>query len=179
MRNWYRFVCSTIFAIFFVSGVQPVLSAATGSGDGGGVHLPGEFWLVILAPIVSLVFAWWFYRSMMEESEGTEDMRRISQHVKDGARTYLRTQYRVVAVVFFLLMIVLGIIGIGFRMQPTWIPFLFLSGGVMSCLAGWIGMVAATQASARTTHACRSSLNEGLRISFRSGGVMGLTVVGL
>ncbi len=178
MRRLYQWMCTAGLPVIFVFAFQRILLAADSTGE-EGVVLPGVFWLVLLAPLVALGFAWWFYSRMMQEPEGNRDMKRISRHVKEGARTYLRTQYRVVAYVFVILMVLFGIIGIGFRMQPTWIPFLFLSGGVMSCLAGWIGMIAATQASARTTQACRSSLNEGLRIAFRSGGVMGLSVVGL
>lgn len=170
-----------IVVLVMVMGVvDPIrLYAASESTPGWDGGLPAVFWLAIVAPVVALSFAWLFYRNMLKSSEGTDEMRRISGHVKEGARTYLKTQYRVVAIVFLILMVILGVIGIGFHLQPTWIPFLFLTGGFMSCLAGWIGMIAATQASARTANACRSSLSEGLRISFRSGGVMGLTVVGV
>ncbi len=171
---WY-----VVFSVLVGVMNPTLLSAADGSASEWDGSLPVTFWLAVIAPVIALGFAWNFYRSMLKASEGTDEMKKIAGHVKEGARTYLKTQYRVVAIVFLLLMIVLGVIGIGFHMQPTWIPFLFLTGGVMSCLAGWFGMVAATQASAGTANACRSSLNEGLRISFRSGGVMGLTVVGL
>lgn len=142
------------------------------------IPLIPSFWIFgLLMPIVGAIFAVVFYRTMISEDEGTERMQEIAQHVKQGAKTYLTTQYKVVFWVFLILMVLLGVMSIGFQLQTEWIPFLFLTGGVASSVAGWIGMNTATEASARTTNASRSSLNEGLRISFRSGGVMGLSVV--
>ena len=106
-------------------------------------------------------------------------MQQIAEHVRKGAMAYLKQQYKVVAIVFVILALFFAVLAYGFHVQNPWVPFAFLTGGFFSGLAGFIGMKTATAASARTANAARSSLNEGLKIAFRSGAVMGLTVVGL
>ena len=137
------------------------------------------FYLVPAAAIVALLFAWIFFRQMMKESEGTPTMKEIAQYVREGAMAYLKQQYKVVVVVFVILAILFAVLAYGFGVQNPWVPFAFLTGGFFSGLAGFVGMKTATYASARTANATMRSLNSGLRIAFRSGAVMGLTVVGL
>ncbi len=137
------------------------------------------FWIVPAASIVALLFARYFYVGMMKESEGTEQMARIASHVRVGAMSYLRQQYKIVGIVFIVLAIVFSIMAYGFQLQNAWVPVAFLTGGFFSGLAGYLGMRTATNASARTANAARQSLNGGLRVAFRSGAVMGLVVVGL
>ena len=136
------------------------------------------FYLVPAAAVVALFFAWYFFRQMMKESEGTVTMKQIAQYVREGAMAYLKQQYRVVIIVFVILALlftVLALLGV----QNSWVPFAFLTGGFFSGLAGFVGMKTATYASARTANAAQRSLNSGLKVAFRSGAVMGLTVVGL
>ncbi len=116
---------------------------------------------------------------MMTADEGTPRMREIAGHVRRGAMAYLKQQYKIVSIVFMVLAIVFAIMAYGFQMQNSWVPFAFLTGGLFSGLAGFFGMKTATYASARTANAARKSLDSGLKIAFRSGAVMGLTVVGL
>ena len=116
---------------------------------------------------------------MMKESEGTETMAKIASYVREGAMSYLKQQYKVVASVFLVLVILFSIMAYGFGVQNEWVPIAFLTGGFFSGLAGFLGMKTATYASARTANAARSSLNKGLQVAFRSGAVMGLVVVGL
>lgn len=142
-------------------------------------NIPFEFWLVPFASIVSLCMAFYFFRSMMCTDEGTPRMQEIAGHVRKGAMAYLKQQYKVVLIVFIVLAAVFSIMAYGFRVQNPWVPFAFLTGGFFSGLAGFFGMKTATYASARTANAARKSLDSGLRIAFRSGAVMGLTVVGL
>ena len=137
------------------------------------------FYLVPAASLIALFFAWFFFRQMMKESEGTVTMKEIAQYVREGAMAYLKQQYKVVTVVFIVLAVFFAILAYGFGVQNPWVPFAFLTGGFFSGLAGFIGMKTATYASARTANAVSRSLNDGLRIAFRSGAVMGLTVVGL
>ena len=137
------------------------------------------FYLVPAAAVVALLFAWIFFRQMFKESEGTPTMKEIAQYVREGAMAYLRQQYKVVVVVFIVLAIFFAILAYGFGVQNPWVPFAFLTGGFFSGLAGFVGMKTATYASARTANATMRSLNSGLKIAFRSGAVMGLTVVGL
>ena len=137
------------------------------------------FYIVPAAAIVALFFAWLFFHQMMKESEGTVTMKEIAQYVRDGAMAYLKQQYKVVAIVFVILALFFSVLAYGFHIQNPWVPFAFLTGGFFSGLAGFIGMKTATYASARTANAVTKSLNSGLKLAFRSGAVMGLTVVGL
>ena len=137
------------------------------------------FWIVPICAIIALLFARIFFKGMMKESEGTDTMKRIAGHVRKGAMAYLRQQYRVVALVFLVLCALFAWMAYGPRLQNPWVWFAFLTGGFFSGLAGYIGMKTATYASARTANAARRSLNDGLKVAFRSGAVMGLVVVGL
>ena len=137
------------------------------------------FYLVPAASMVALLFAWIFFRQMMKESEGTPTMKEIAQYVREGAMAYLKQQYKVVIIVFAVLACLFAVLAYGFGVQNPWVPFAFLTGGFFSGLAGYVGMRTATYASARTANATMRSLNGGLQIAFRSGAVMGLTVVGL
>ena len=137
------------------------------------------FYLVPAASVVALLFAWIFFRQMKRESEGTPTMKEIAQYVREGAMAYLKQQYKVVIIVFAVLACLFAVLAYGFGVQNPWVPFAFLTGGFFSGLAGYVGMRTATYASARTANATMRSLNGGLQIAFRSGAVMGLTVVGL
>jgi len=136
------------------------------------------FYLVPVASIVALLFAYYFFKRMMRESEGTERMQTIARYVREGAMSYLRQQYKVVTVVFIIIALIFVVMAY-FGLQNSWVPFAFLTGGFFSGLAGFFGMKTATYASARTANAVQRSLNSGLQIAFRSGAVMGLVVVGL
>lgn len=105
-------------------------------------------------------------------------MVKIAAAVRKGAMSYLKQQYKVVALVFLGLVILFSVMAyVG--VQNEWVPIAFLTGGFFSGLSGFLGMKTATYASARTANAARHSLNSGLRVAFRSGAVMGLVVVGL
>lgn len=135
--------------------------------------------MVPAASLIALFMAWYFYRGMMKESEGTDQMKKIAGYVRKGAMSYLKQQYRIVGIVFLVLVVLFSIMAYGFNLQNPWVPVAFLTGGFFSGLAGFLGMKTATYASARTANAARNSLNAGLRVAFRSGAVMGLVVVGL
>ena len=137
------------------------------------------FWVIPVASVLALGFAWYFHRQMMKESEGTPQMIKIAAAVRKGAMSYLKQQYKIVGLVFLGLVILFSIMAYGFDVQNHWVPVAFLTGGFFSGLSGFLGMKTATYASARTANAARGSLNGGLRIAFRSGAVMGLVVVGL
>ena len=135
-------------------------------------------YVVLAASLVALGFAFIFYRQMLKESEGTDLMQKIAAHVRKGAMAYLKQQYKVVIIVFIVLAVIFTVMAC-FGLQNSWVPFAFLTGGFFSGLAGFFGMKTATYASARTANAARQTLNNGLTVAFRSGAVMGLTVVGL
>ncbi len=136
------------------------------------------FWLVPVASVLALCFAYYFHKQMMKESEGTPQMIKIAAAVRKGAMSYLKQQYKIVGCVFLGLVILFSIMAYGFHVQNAWVPIAFLTGGFFSGLSGFLGMKTATYASARTANAARNSLNSGLRIAFRSGAVMGLVVGG-
>ena len=143
------------------------------------MNIPAVFWLVPIASIVALSMAWFFFTQMMKADEGTPRMKEIALYVRNGAMAYLKQQYKVVCIVFVVLCALFAFMAYGLNVQNPWVPFAFLTGGFFSGLAGFFGMKTATYASARTANAARESLNAGLKIAFRSGAVMGLTVVGL
>ncbi len=135
------------------------------------------WWLAPLGAIVALGFAYYFYTDIMKESEGNETMVEIAAAVREGAMAYLRAQYRVVVVVFGSLLVIFGLMSL-FGLQSGWMLGGFLTAGFFSGMAGYVGMRTATNASARTANAAQKSLNDGLRVAFRAGAVMGLSVVG-
>jgi K(+)-stimulated pyrophosphate-energized sodium pump len=137
------------------------------------------FYAVPVASLVALLFAFIFYRQMKKQDEGTPTMKQIAQYVREGAMAYLKQQYKVVVIVFIIMAVFFAVLAYVFHVQNPWVPFAFLTGGFFSGLAGFVGMKTATFASGRTANAARRSLNAGLKVAFRSGAVMGLTVVGL
>ncbi|HSH05206.1 MAG TPA: sodium-translocating pyrophosphatase [Anaerolineae bacterium] len=141
------------------------------------VSVPLLWWLGPIGAIAALVAAYYFYNEVQKEDEGTKEMIEIAEAVRDGAMAYLRAQYRTVAIVFAGLFVLFGILSV-MGVQNGIVTFAFLTAGFFSGVAGYIGMRTATSASARTANAAGKSLNDGLRVAFRAGAVMGLSVVG-
>src|SRR5665647_1402948 len=135
------------------------------------------FWIVPIASVMALLFAWIFYRGMMKEEEGTDKMKSIAAYVREGAMAYLKSQYTVVTKVFIVLALLLAVLAF-VGVQNPFVPIAFLTGGFFSGLCGYLGMRTATFASNRTAWGASKSLNRGLKIALRSGAVMGLVVVG-
>ncbi|MEI6506134.1 MAG: sodium/proton-translocating pyrophosphatase, partial [Planctomycetota bacterium] len=140
----------------------------------------GFWWLLAVAcSVLALYQAWQFFKWMEAQPAGTPRMIEIAGYVRTGADTYLKQQYKVVAMFFGAIFLLLAVMAFVLKVQSAWVPFAFISGGLFSGLAGWFGMKTATLASNRTAAGAERSLNEGLQVAFRSGAVMGLTVVGL
>lgn len=135
------------------------------------------FFIAPICSVISLIFAFFFFKSMMRADEGSEQMKQIASYVKEGAYAYLFRQYRVVTMVFAVLFVILVILSI-LKIQNPFVPVAFLTGGFFSGLCGFLGMKTATSASNRTAQGASVSLNRGLQVAFRSGAVMGLVVVG-
>ena len=140
--------------------------------------IPTAWWIAPIGALIALGFAYYFYRAVMKQDEGTETMRDIAQSVREGARAYLKQQYTVVGIVFVVLCLIFIFMAFVLNVQNKVIPFAFLTGGFFSGLCGFLGMKTATNASARTTSAAMQGLNAGLKVAFRAGAVMGLIVVG-
>ena len=136
------------------------------------------WYIAPIASLVALVVAMVFFRSMKRSNPGDARMCEIAGYVRQGAMAYLFRQYKIVSLVFVILFVIFAVLA-AVGVQNPFVPVAFLTGGFFSGLCGYIGMKTATHASSRTAQACRSSLNRGLQVAFRSGAVMGLVVVGL
>ena len=139
------------------------------------------FWIGFVGFVVAGLFAIMQAKKVMSYSEGTERMQKLAAAIREGANAYLKQQYKTVFKVFVVVFVVLLAIafGSGGQMLSKFTPFAFVTGGVFSMLAGFIGMKIATSSNARTAQAASESLNKGLRVAFSSGSVMGFTVVAL
>ncbi len=182
--RWTRILgCVVMLAMVLAVAGQTFAAEpeATGTAAASGGELKFfVIWLVAFAgSIAALVQAYFFYKWVLSADPGNDRMQEIAGYVREGANAYLRQQYIVVAGFFVVIVGLLSIAAFGLGVQSKFVPFAFLTGGFFSGLAGWIGMRTATLASNRTTEGARKSLNQGLQVAFRSGAVMGLTVVGL
>ena len=139
------------------------------------------FWIGFVGAAIAIAFAWLQSRRVMTFSEGSDKMAKIAASIREGANAYLKHQYTTVAKVFLVVFLVLLVMAfaIGGEILSQFTPFAFLTGGIWSMLAGFVGMKIATSSNARTAQAASESLNKGLRVAFSSGSVMGFTVVGL
>lgn len=144
-------------------------------------YLQNYFWIGFLGAVIAGLFAIIQAKKVLSYSEGTDKMKKIASSIRQGANAYLKHQYTTVAKVFAVVFVILLIIAFASngKMLSKFTPFAFVTGGVWSMLAGFIGMKIATNANARTAQAASESLNRGLRVAFSSGSVMGFTVVGL
>ena len=136
------------------------------------------FWLGPISAVIALMTAWWFFKDMMKSDSGTPMMQEIAKYVQEGAMAYLRQQYKVVSIVFLVLVLLFVFLSFGLGVQSKWVPIAFLTGGFFSGLCGFLGMKTATYASSKTAQAAQHSLGGALKIALRSGAVLGLSVVG-
>lgn len=135
------------------------------------------FW-VLLGSILGLFFAAYQGISILKEDEGEEKIKNIATKIRKGANAYLKRQYKGVGI-FFVLMFCVFLVLSFFGYVSIFLPFSFIIGGFLSGLSGFIGMKVATNANGRTTNAAKKSLNGALKISFKSGSVIGIVVVSL
>ena len=134
--------------------------------------------LTLAVALVALVFVALTAKKVFGFSEGNDRMAKLSASIRSGANAFLKRQYTVVAIIFVVVALILGVMAITGNLSP-FVPFAFLTGGIYSALAGFVGMKIATSSNARTANACQSSLNKGLKVAFSAGSVMGFTVVAL
>ena len=178
LRRWRVALMSLLVSL--PAALASAKEAGDSATDGGLGSMEYVFWgIAFVASIVALIQAWLFYKSMMASDEGTPTMIEIAGHVREGAAAYLRQQYKVVTAFFVVIGLLLAFAAYVLKAQSGYVPFAFLTGGFFSGLAGFFGMKTATWASSRTAAGAQKSLNAGLQVAFRSGAVMGLTVVGL
>jgi K(+)-stimulated pyrophosphate-energized sodium pump len=139
----------------------------------------GQMWVTWIGSVAALLFALILALGVLKKEEGTAKMKEISRAVQVGALAYLKQQYKVVGLIFVLLFALFMVLSFVLNLISRFVPFAFLTGGLFSGLAGFIGMSVATRANARTAWAAKQSLNGGLRVAFSAGTVMGMVVVGL
>ena len=175
--SMYRLLLVSTTLSSIASGQLFAQSANDSAAPVGDVSIATLSCIAPIGALLGLLFAFVFFKGMIKADEGNDTMREIAQHVRDGAKAYLRSQFRVVGVVMFILFVILSILAYN-NMQNPFVPLAFLTGALFSGLSGYLGMQTATQASSRTAQGASVSLNRGLQIAFRSGAVMGLVVVG-
>ena len=181
--RWLTMITMGVVALVLISRSQLYAkdgSAAGAADDPGLGSREFVYWgISFIGSLVALWFARQFYKSMIEADEGTPRMIEIAGYVRDGAQAYLTQQYKVVTLFFVVIFGLLFVASFVMNVQSKFVPFAFITGGFFSGLAGFFGMKTATWASSRTAAGAQKSLNAGLQVAFRSGAVMGLTVVGL
>jgi len=170
-----RFGPLSLLFTFIIAAFPSIAFAAEGSGIGG---LPPAYYLAPIGAIAALFMAFYFYKSVMASDPGDAEMIRISEAVKAGAYAYLGRQRRVIIIVFLILIAVLLVMSFGMNLQPKLSALGVPIAGFFSGLCGYFGMKTATSANNRTAAAAKKSLNDGLRVAFRAGAVMGLCVTG-
>ena len=131
--------------------------------------------IAVIAGIFGLACAGFMAIYVLKQAQGSEKVREISDAIKEGALVFLGREYRILAIFVVVVAIILGVI----PLLGLWVALSFVFGAVCSGLAGYIGMNMAIRANSRTVAAAQKSLNQGLRVSFRSGAVMGMCVVGI
>ncbi len=164
-----------LFTIFLL--LIPLFSTFSQSNTANQEH--DMMWVTWIGSLAALIFALILAIKVLRKDPGNEKMQEISKAIQEGAVAYLKQQYKVVALFFVVLFIILATISYGFKLLSPFVPFAFITGGFFSGLAGFIGMSIATRANARTAKGAEESLNSGLRVAFSSGTVMGMVVVGL
>jgi len=176
----YRWLLAGSFVVMLLCCVPGAMAqeAAAAGEHIARPAIPAVWWIAPLGALIALFFAWKFYHEVQRSDPGDDDMIEIAGFVREGAMAYLYRQYKVVAVVFIVLAAILAFMAYVLKVQNGIVWFAFLTGGFFSGLCGFLGMKTATMASNRTAAGARKSLNDGLRVAFRAGAVMGLVVVG-
>ncbi len=169
----------TLVGLAALGGFDSAFAGVAHGTETAPEALPKLWYLAPIGALMGLVFAFKYYRDVMASPPGDKLMVEIAGHVREGAYAYLGQQYKVVAIIFLLVAVVLSILAFVLDIQSRLAPFGFLTAGTLSGLAGFLGMRIATQASSRTAEAAKHSLNRGLQVALHSGAVMGLVVVGL
>ncbi|MDY6986358.1 MAG: sodium-translocating pyrophosphatase [Candidatus Thermoplasmatota archaeon] len=133
---------------------------------------------VLAGALIAIVYAFFLMHKIRAFPPGTKEMVEVSGYVREGAKAYLKKQYKTIAIVFVVLFFILLIMSFLGYQASMLVPFAFASGGILSALSGYIGMNAATMANTRAANGARDSFAKGFNIAFSSGGVMGFVVVG-
>ena len=143
-------------------------------------------YLAIAAGVVALIFALLLTLNILKQDKGDESIQEIGRKIQEGAMAFLSLEYRLMAVFVVIMFVILAVfidydvldkVGSDRSIPSTAIAY--LSGAILSGLAGYIGMGIAVRANTRTTVQAMKGLNSALRVAFNSGTVMGVSVVGI
>jgi len=132
-------------------------------------------YIAVIAGVLGIAFALFAVFYVLKQDEGSERMKEISLAIKEGALAFLHREYQILAIFVVVVTIILALI----PQLGGWVALSFVFGALCSMGAGYAGMNMAIRSNARTAAAAQKSLNQGLRVSFRGGAVMGMTVVGV
>ncbi|MCB0281205.1 MAG: sodium-translocating pyrophosphatase [Calditrichae bacterium] len=132
----------------------------------------------VVSAILALLFAFFRSSQIKKKDAGTDDMKKISSHIREGAMAFLKAEYRVLAIFVVVVAVLLGVSADPVNSSAL-VALSFITGALCSGLAGFFGMRVATSANVRTTNAARTGLGQALEVAFAGGSVMGLVVVGL
>ena len=135
--------------------------------------------IVLAAGILAMIYAFWKTKWIESQDQGNSRMKSIGSSIAEGAMSFLKAEYRVLAIFVFIISILLGFANSGRPDSSVLISLSFIVGAIASGFAGYLGMRVATKANNRTTNAARESLSKALNVAFSGGSVMGLCVVGL
>ena len=132
-------------------------------------------WICVIVGLVAAGAVAFFVRYVLKQDQGSEKLRQISDAIKEGGLAFIHREYRTLGIVVVVVAIALAVIpDLGWRLSVA-----FVFGAVCSMGAGYAGMNMALRSNGRTCAAAQKGLNQGLRVSFRGGAVMGLTVVAI
>ena len=129
--------------------------------------------LIILVGILAVVYSYFLSKQILSSSPGNSKMQEIAEAIQIGAKAYLNRQYKTIAVVGLIVLVIISyffslLVGLG-----------YFIGALLSAVAGYVGMLISVEANVRTAEASRSSLQKGLTMAFKSGAITGLLVAGL
>ena len=136
-------------------------------------------WIAVICSVFGVGIVGYFARYVLKQQPGTERIREITNAIQEGAMAFIYREYRTEIIVAVIIAVILALLGLA-TPDLGWKPAVaFIFGAICSMGAGYAGMSMAVRANGRTTAAVQKSLNQGLRVSFRGGAVMGLTVVSI
>jgi K(+)-stimulated pyrophosphate-energized sodium pump len=151
--------------------------------------------LAIAAGVVGLVTAGLLAMRVLKQPEGNEEVREIGELIKIGSAAFLKKEYSILAVFVLIIFVILAVFidynvldnakitelgsGGAITADGPWTAIAYIFGAIGSALAGFIGMSIAVRGNTRTATAAQTGLNKALQVAFRTGSVMGLTVVGI
>ena len=128
---------------------------------------------IIFAGLLSIIYGFFTGSNIIKSSPGNSKMQEIASAIQIGAKAYLNRQYKTIAIVGVVVLIIITfafnyLVGLG-----------YLIGATLSGIAGYVGMLVSVQANVRTAEASRKGLASGLSVAFKSGAITGMLVAGL